>query len=95
MRWEKQDISAELAELVTSPQFKNLQAVMEDMAYSKFMEVQTNPDAQSHADLIANRKILNFYLNLCRDLEFRYRQAEANREAENLARIEALQRDEN
>lgn len=92
MKWEKQDISKELGEFVTSNQFQNFKAIMEDFAYSKFMEIQTNPENQNLADLIANRKILNFYLNLARDLEFRLQQANANRDAENLARIEASQR---
>lgn len=70
--FERKEISKELSSFTKSSQFKNFEAIMEDLAAAKFVEIQSNAESKSHADLIADRKVLNFYMNLPKDIKFRY-----------------------
>lgn len=74
MFFERKDISKELSSFVKSNQMRNFEAICQDLAMAKFLEIQGAQADASHADLIANRKILNFYLNLPNEVRFRHTQ---------------------
>lgn len=72
--FDRRDISKELTNFCKSNQFKNFEIISQDLAAAKFLEIQGSQSDASHADMIANRKILNFYLNLPNEIKFRYQQ---------------------
>ena len=80
MLFNRKDISKELTSFVRSSQFKNFQVIMDDLALAKLQEIQKSTDDASHANLIANRKILNFYTQLAEEMKWRL--AQVNRERE-------------
>jgi len=87
----RKDMSKELSRFINSDGYNDFIVIMDDIAAQKFLEMQSKPDVP-HADMIADRKILNFYLNLSRDLKFRYEGLQREAKAQNMARIEESQR---
>jgi hypothetical protein len=92
MLFERKDISRQLESFTNSSSFKDFEDIINDIAIQKFMEIQSNPDTTSHAKMIADRIILNFYMNLTRDMKFRLEQLILTKAAENAAKIAESQR---
>lgn len=90
--FERKDISQQLSRFINSETFKDFEDIMNDTATQKLIEIQSNPDVTNHAQMIADRKILNFYLNLSRDLKFRLMALEQAQKEDNLAKVEESQR---
>lgn len=60
---DTKDITKELHEFVNDKQFKNFEVIVENLAKAKILEMQGDKD-NSADNLLANKKILNFYLHL-------------------------------
>jgi hypothetical protein len=82
MPWESKDIYKDLNDFCESRQFKTFEKIMDDISRAKFLQIQSNPDGMSHADLIAERKVLNMYMNLPNELKSRLAIMRKNKEIE-------------
>lgn len=89
--WEQKDITLELDRFVNSSAFVDFEIIMDDIARRKFLDIQ-NSQVKSADELMADRKILNFYMNLARDLKFRLKAVEMEKSAENLKKLEESER---